>query len=457
MDLVINHMSDAILLVGSDGKIITANHRLGELLRVNVAELPGHDFEPMDLWSRLDLLKPDIFEQRMALLSQSPQQSLQEQFESRDGCHLFQVIPVLDEQRARIGHLWIVQDFSAQTRGKQLLERQEAQLRALRRVGRHLQASQGLDATLHRIVEDLNKIFEVEAVGLVLRTPHGATRNRHLLWLDPHQTTLADGLLLRDLISEHLMPQVLPNRSTTFFPDVLQHGAWGRGLWNAGLETLAATAVISRDQSQGMIWIARRGGRPITDHHLNLLEALAPLLASAIDNASLREQLREHQLTDPLTDLPTARTIPLAIARQVHRPGHPWSVMVLELDHFAQMIAALGHEAGDAALRRVAQTLRRILRSTDHIARQEPDRFVIICPDIERHHAAHLADRLRAAIASESLSEPGSPPVRLTCSVGVAGSPADHHEGRTLEIAHARLRAAQAAGRNRVESMAQAR
>lgn len=450
MDLMINHLSDAILLISADRKILSANQRAGELLHLNVAELPGHDYDPVDLWARLDLLKPSIFEQRVAMLLEQPQQSFQEQFESRDGSYLFQIVPVLDEQRALVAHLWIVQDFSAQMRGKRLIDQHETQLRALRRVGRRLHSSEGIDQTLQRVVNDLNEVFQVEAIGLVLRWREGGQRNRQLLWLDGHMTPLRQGRNLRQVISENLMPQVISSRSTTFFTDLQQYGAWGKAMWDSGLETLAATPIYSRNQTQGILWIARRGGRPIDDYHLHLLEALAPLLATAIENASLREQMRRNHLCDPVTDLPSARLLPEMIAQMVNRPGHPWSIIALDLDCFRPFNEKVGHAAADQALHRVAQTLRDTLRSGDHIVRYKNDRFVLVCPDIELHHAADLADRLCKAIAALDLLDDPRDPAHLTCSIGVAGSPSDHNEGDTLQIALSRMEAAKAAGRNRV-------
>jgi diguanylate cyclase (GGDEF)-like protein len=333
------------------------------------------------------------------------------------------------------------------------LDQQESQLRALRRVGRRLHSSEGIDHTLQRVVNDLQEVFNVEAIGLVLRTRDTQHRNRQILWLDGHQTPLDLGRKLRDVINEHLMPQVIANRSTTFFTDLQQYGAWGKAMWDSGLETLAATAICSRDQSQGILWIARRGGRPIDDYHLHLLEALAPLLATAIENASLRDQMRRNHLCDPVTDLPSARLLPEMIAQMVNRPGHPWSIIALDLDHFHPLNQKIGHAAADLALRRVAQILRDALRSGDHIVRYKNDRFVLVCPDIERHHAAALAERLCQTIAALDLVDNPQAPVRLTCSIGVAGSPSDHNEGNTLLIALNRLEAAKAAGRNRVQAV----
>jgi diguanylate cyclase (GGDEF)-like protein/PAS domain S-box-containing protein len=455
LDLVVNHMSDAILLVGADGRVITANKRLAQLQRLMPEALEGQPYDPVDFWARLELLHPAAFEQRMAQISASLGHAVQEQFETRDGAFLFQVIPVCDELNTAVAQLWVVQEVSAQLRSKRLLEQQAQQLRSLQRVGLKLHSIETMDELLTQVVSELQQSMEIEAIGVAMRGAGLGQRCTQLIWQGGDRSPLPSSAALSQAVSDQLMPRALTSRATSLWTDLTQqHAAWSGAFSQAGLESIAATALLNRDQTQGIVWVARRGGKRIEPHHLYMLEALAPMLATAFDNVQLRQQLNTHQLSDPVTNLPSRRLLNGMIARLVNRPGHPWSLLVIDLDRFNTINTGKGHAVADEILRRVARQLRECCRASDQIVRQDNDQFVMLCPDLETPIAAGLAERIRVRIAAMPLDDLiGDSDMRLTCSIGVAGSPQDHTRGElTLDVAMERLSTAKAAGRNRVET-----
>jgi diguanylate cyclase (GGDEF)-like protein len=129
-----------------------------------------------------------------------------------------------------------------------------------------------------------------------------------------------------------------------------------------------------------------------------LLLRVAPLrmLAAAVDHASF---LSAHDL---LTGLPNRRLfhdrLEQALA-QAHREGGRVGVYYMDLDDFKSINDFLGHPAGDATLRTVAERLHACLRASDTLARLGGDEFGVIQPLVRRAEDADaLGHRILAAI-----------------------------------------------------------
>lgn len=445
LDLLINHMSDAILLIGADRRILTVNRQMAELQRARIDELVGQLYDPAEFWNRLDLVQPQLFQQRIAAAAQGPAGALQEQFETRDGGLLFQVVPVCDELRQPIAQLWVVQDISQQVRVRRMLDQQSAQLRALQRVGRKIYTVDTLDELLALVVRELSEVFQTEALGVALRAPSLDHRCVQLIWQGSDRSSVPATSKVAQAVSDQLMRRVLGGKATSFWTDLSQHPDWAVPFGGLGLESMAATPLIDREQTQGVLWIARRGGNRIEREQLYLLETMAPMLAEAFQNAQLRQQLRNMQLTDAVTNLPSARMLPGMIAKLVSRPGHPWSMLLVDLDDFRSIVMRYGHGAGDAVLKLTAQALREACRASDMIVRLEKDQFVLLCPELEAHAAGAIAERVRSRVAAVELETLGVKDVTLGCTIAMACSPHDHTRGElTLEVARQRLAAAKA-------------
>jgi diguanylate cyclase (GGDEF)-like protein len=138
-------------------------------------------------------------------------------------------------------------------------------------------------------------------------------------------------------------------------------------------------------------------------------------------------------------------TAELSRARRFRRP---LSVLVLDCDGFKAINDHHGHAAGDAALRKVADTLRSSVREYDIVARYGGDEFVLVLPEADIADAETVAERLQATFARVvGKSYPG-----LTASLGVAvfrDSPPDAAE--CFERADAAMYRAKRAGKNQTE------
>jgi diguanylate cyclase (GGDEF)-like protein len=188
---------------------------------------------------------------------------------------------------------------------------------------------------------------------------------------------------------------------------------------------------------------------------LKWLGSIVPHAAAALDRIYLRQQAERFQLmsvTDPLTGLVNRRYLDERFAEELKRSQryyYPLSLLMIDIDWFKSYNDTFGHQAGDEALRAVAQCIRGSLRNFDVAARYGGEEFCIILPETDVTAAAVLAERLRVQIATEF--GPDNPNVRrpLTISIGVASlSHALHTTGQITRAADQALYAAKSQGKN---------
>ena len=163
-------------------------------------------------------------------------------------------------------------------------------------------------------------------------------------------------------------------------------------------------------------------------------------------------------LIDPLTGLFNRRyALPhlSRIAASAATSGHPFAVMVLDLDHFKRINDRYGHSAGDAVLREVSQRVKNNLRSVDLVARIGGEEFLVVMPDTDLTQARAAAERLREVTADHPVrlaDDQGEIPVTISIGFsigGMTGDPASPVQ-KLVDLADHALMDAKSEGRNQV-------
>ena len=138
--------------------------------------------------------------------------------------------------------------------------------------------------------------------------------------------------------------------------------------------------------------------------------------------------------------------------RRAVRQQYPVTVMLLDIDHFKQVNDTYGHLAGDECLATVAREIDSSFnRPSDVVARYGGEEFVVILPYVEPRNAVHLAEQVRARLASREILADGHT-ISITVSIGTATLiPTDKTDPKSLvAAADEALYRAKAAGRNSV-------
>ncbi|MBI4544892.1 MAG: GGDEF domain-containing protein [Gemmatimonadetes bacterium] len=186
---------------------------------------------------------------------------------------------------------------------------------------------------------------------------------------------------------------------------------------------------------------------------VGVLETLAPYAGLQLRHARQYHQVRDDAERDALTGLHNRRAFEERMAAELarfQRYRRPVALLLADIDHFKQINDTYGHEAGDAVLRALAQTVRGSVRETDFAARLGGEEFVALLPETGLGEAQEAAQRLLDRVRRGGVAWRGRViPVRV--SIGVSACPECVPEpGMVLRSADAMLYTSKAAGRNRV-------
>ncbi len=168
--------------------------------------------------------------------------------------------------------------------------------------------------------------------------------------------------------------------------------------------------------------------------------------------AASLEQIRELVHYDELTRAFNRRTLMERLEQErsrAERTGVPFSVALIDLDHFKAINDTCGHGAGDEVLKTFAATVHAAMRETDTFGRYGGEEFLVILAATAPGAAAAPLERLRAAVAACDWGAI-APGLALTQSIGVAGFRRDETLNQLLRRADAALYQAKRAGRDRI-------
>jgi diguanylate cyclase (GGDEF)-like protein len=139
---------------------------------------------------------------------------------------------------------------------------------------------------------------------------------------------------------------------------------------------------------------------------------------------------------DELTGLWNRRHLAEQLEQEIQRArryGHPFAVVLADIDDFKLYNDSHGHLGGDRVLRQLAELLLRTTRRADVVARIGGEEFVIVLPESDRPGAAAVAEKIREAVASEPFpgreSQPGG---RVTVTLGFACFPEEGEDAVNL-------------------------
>ena len=181
------------------------------------------------------------------------------------------------------------------------------------------------------------------------------------------------------------------------------------------------------------------------------------ILTKRINNIlSYQSAMRRLELlaaTDPLTGTNNRRQfieVGNAELQRSKRYKNPFTVLMLDIDHFKKVNDTYGHSVGDDALKETVASIQRALRTEDTLGRLGGEEFATIFPQTDASNAALVAERIREGIEKIEIDTPTGP-LRFTMSIGVSES---SDEDRGIEDALSRadtaLYEAKEKGRNQV-------
>lgn len=159
-------------------------------------------------------------------------------------------------------------------------------------------------------------------------------------------------------------------------------------------------------------------------------------------------ELRSLARTDPLTGLANRRSFEEALAAEFarfRRNAQPFTLAIIDIDHFKRINDAYGHAVGDQAIRAFANTLHDGVRETDIASRFAGDEFTVILTNTDSTGAEPFITRLLEAIRGIRIDAP----IELSASIGYAVNRDGETTEQLFERADRALYIAKEKGRDR--------
>lgn len=184
------------------------------------------------------------------------------------------------------------------------------------------------------------------------------------------------------------------------------------------------------------------------------IEALLCCLIYPLRNALMYKKALLSAHTDELTGLNNRLSFNQSLQHGwdlAQRYDSPFSILMLDIDHFKKINDTHGHAIGDDALVAISKAIKETIRDSDIAFRYGGEEFVVLLNKTTEPGASLLAERIRASIANLKNPVNGAT-IKITASLGSATLGKGESGENLLKRADDALYKAKNEGRNRVIS-----
>lgn len=323
-----------------------------------------------------------------------------------------------------------------------LLQEQAVREIAVNRISTAIRSTLELPSVLQTTVNEVGRALGAQSSALNIEGEHGQPSLTKFYFRDGTDDEDAHTEMLGDI---EALGVRLRGRIKTYVHDGCSDAD------KSDACPVAAVPVIYHDRTMGVMMVTSDDPQRLwEENEVMLLRTVADQVAVAVNHARLFQKMEHQALTDGLTGCFNRRFFEIQLERDMHlatRMRQPVSLILLDIDHFKHVNDTHGHDAGDSALRILANALREEVRGVDTAARYGGEEFAIILPQAGREGAKVVAERLRSRIERTEVPGVGC----ITASLGVATFPNDASSRELLVTSADRaLFLAKRTGRNRV-------
>jgi two-component system, cell cycle response regulator len=303
-----------------------------------------------------------------------------------------------------------------------LIQRQAAELDALKRITLNLTSSLDLQSVLDAVVREAMQlvkdaqdahIYLFQEEKLVFGSSLNIDGEKNVQFAEPRP----DGLT----------STVAREKKMIIVEDMTNHPLFEGAISNwygsiIGIPLQMGTRVV------GVMNLARTSPGEFNQSEIRLLTLLADQAAIAIINARLHEVVSHEAHSDALTKLPNRRALDERLDKAIVHSidsGHPFCAVMMDLDGFKIINDSYGHEVGDVVLRQVATIMEKSLRSTDFLARYGGDEWTLILPETNLTQTQVVIQKIQKGLRNNPISLPDGKTTSMGLSGGIALYP--HH------------------------------
>jgi diguanylate cyclase (GGDEF)-like protein len=298
-----------------------------------------------------------------------------------------------------------------------LIQRQAAELDALKRITLNLTSSLDLQAVLDGVVKEAMQlvkdaqdahIYLFQEEKLVFGASLKNDGEKNIQYSKPR----VDGLT----------GTVAREKKVVIVEDMTNHPLY-KGMPKTWLGSIIGIPLKMGSRVIGVMNLARTTPGDFNQSEIRLLTLLADQAAIAIINARLHAAVSHQARSDSLTKLPNRRALDERLDKaiaQSNDSGNPFSAVMMDLDGFKTINDTYGHEVGDEVLQQVATSMEKSLRSTDFLARYGGDEWTLILNETNLIQAQVVIRKIQNGLRSNPIELPDGKTAQIDISGGVA-------------------------------------
>ncbi len=308
-------------------------------------------------------------------------------------------------------------------------------LEAIELASTNLSAVTEPEALYESIIEISSRCLDAEKASLMM--PDEETGELSIKATRGMNKWIARGIRVRD--GEGIAGKVFKEGNPLVVVD-LEKNLSSRKRPNYRTNSFVSVPLRSGEEIIGVLNLAdKRNGEPFSEADREFLRYFTSYAAMAIKGAQyyrMSEQMRTLSITDSLTGLFNRRYLDNRLFEELQRATRydtVFALAIFDIDDFKLFNDTEGHQAGDEALKTIANIAKESLRSIDILGRFGGEEFSIIMPQTDRDAAFLVAERVRKNIREFiPASWNAFPRERLTVSIGISIFPADGKDAKEL-------------------------
>jgi diguanylate cyclase (GGDEF)-like protein len=244
----------------------------------------------------------------------------------------------------------------------------------------------------------------------------------------------------------------LTNRKTEYVVDARKHQKQlPRAAGGSEFGSVLAVPMVHEHQAVGAILVFSTDPRGFHREQVELLESLVIQVGTALHIALTHETTASRSIQDAHTGLYNRWHFDDSLVKEVERSQRhkrELALLLIDVDHLANINEHLGQDKGDEAIRHVARIIKNALRDIDIPCRYGGEEFGIILPETPFQNSFEVAERLRQKIRAEVAPGIGT----VTVSIGLAAFPHNGTDPESLLVAAQQaLDVAKFEGRDRIK------
>jgi diguanylate cyclase (GGDEF)-like protein len=310
-----------------------------------------------------------------------------------------------------------------------LIQRQAAELDALKRITVNLTSSLDLQAVLDGVVKEaMQLVKDAQDAHIYL------FQEEKLVFGASAKKDGGKNVQYSELRPDGLTGMVAREKKIIIVEDMTNHPLY-KGMPKTRFGSIIGIPLMMDSHIIGVMNLARTSAGEFDQSEIRLLTLLADQAAIAIINARLHAAVSHQARSDSLTGLPNRRALDEHLELEINRSkrsGIPFSVVMMDLDGFKIINDTFGHKVGDEVLRAISRSFQKALRTTDFLARYGGDEMTIILPETNWPQALIVTEKIQQELRQMFFDMPSGERFSLGITGGVAVYPQHGRESAGL-------------------------